>query len=466
VGNRYQALVRVIFRLVDAFVVVVVWLASYWLRAHVPVPWVSPKALPVFEAYASATPLIALLWVVVFTALGVYAAGRMRGRRMEVLLLCRAHATALLIFFALASFYDQTRYSRLAVVYFGLLGAFALATFRVALRTTLRALRKQGYDVRRVLVVGSGPALQTLVQRFQTYPEMGMKVVASATEDGRPLPGSLDVLVTGPLSEAESLVESERPDDVLISVAPRQLGRLDGLMQRLRDEAITVRFIPDIADYMRLGCRIEDFEGMPVIGLNDPPISSWHSMVKRCLDAVLSAVGLAVLSPLLLVIAALVKLTSPGPVLYWQERMGLDGRTFHMFKFRSMRVDAEGSGARWSTKADPRRTVVGTFLRKTSLDELPQLWNVLVGHMSLVGPRPERPVFIKQFRSQIPGYMLRHKVKAGITGWAQVNGWRGDTSIAERTECDLYYIRNWSLNLDLKILTMTLWKGFVNKNAY
>jgi exopolysaccharide biosynthesis polyprenyl glycosylphosphotransferase len=181
----------------------------------------------------------------------------------------------------------------------------------------------------------------------------------------------------------------------------------------------------------------------------------------------LSALALVVLSPLLFLIAALVKLTSPGPVLYSQERMGLDGRSFRMWKFRSMRVDAEArTGAVWAQASDGRRTAFGTFLRKTSLDELPQLWNVLRGDMSLVGPRPERPVFVQRFRKEIPYYMLRHKVQAGITGWAQVNGWRGNTSLDRRIECDLFYIRNWSYALDLKILTLTLWKGFIHKNAY
>jgi exopolysaccharide biosynthesis polyprenyl glycosylphosphotransferase len=193
----------------------------------------------------------------------------------------------------------------------------------------------------------------------------------------------------------------------------------------------------------------------------------WNALAKRATDAVVSAIALLVLSPLLLLIALLVWLTSPGPILYAQERMGLDGRSFSMLKFRSMRVDAEKvSGAVWANANDTRRTRLGTFLRKTSLDELPQLWNVLRGDMSLVGPRPERPVFVAKFRNQIPHYMLRHKVRAGITGWAQVNGWRGNTSLDRRIEHDLFYIKNWSYGLDVKILTMTLWKGFIDKNAY
>jgi exopolysaccharide biosynthesis polyprenyl glycosylphosphotransferase len=193
----------------------------------------------------------------------------------------------------------------------------------------------------------------------------------------------------------------------------------------------------------------------------------WGAIAKRVTDALVSVILIVVLSPLLLLIAVLVKLTSPGPILYSQERMGLDGRSFAMLKFRSMKADAERhSGAVWADVKDDRRTKLGTFLRKTSLDELPQLWNVLYGDMSLVGPRPERPIFVNKFRKEIPHYMLRHKVRAGITGWAQVNGWRGNTSLESRIECDLFYIKNWSYILDLKILTMTVWKGFINKNAY
>jgi exopolysaccharide biosynthesis polyprenyl glycosylphosphotransferase len=212
---------------------------------------------------------------------------------------------------------------------------------------------------------------------------------------------------------------------------------------------------------------VEDFEGLPIIRLNDPSMSGAGALAKRAVDIALSGIGLVLLAPLFLLIAGLLRVTSPGPILYAQERMGLDGKTFRMLKFRSMRVDAEDvSGAVWASPRDGRRTRLGTLLRRTSLDELPQLWNVLVGDMSLVGPRPERPVFVQQFRKEIPHYMLRHKVKAGITGWAQVNGWRGDTSLSERIACDLYYIRHWSLNLDLKILTLTLFKGFINRNAY
>jgi Undecaprenyl-phosphate glucose phosphotransferase len=271
---------------------------------------------------------------------------------------------------------------------------------------------------------------------------------------------------------AQQVVHVERADQRARFVDHRQLPpaqsqELDRLLDLLKDETIDVRLVPDVHRYVTLGCEIEDFDGLPIVRINDSPVMGWGGIAKRATDAVASALLLLMLSPLLVLIAVLIKLTSRGPILYVQERMGLDGRSFAMLKFRSMRVDAEAqTGAVWAHASDNRRTAFGTFLRKTSLDELPQLWNVLRGDMSLVGPRPERPVFVSKFRKEIPHYMLRHKVRAGITGWAQVNGWRGNTSLDRRIECDLFYIRNWSYALDLKILTMTIWKGFIDKNAY
>lgn len=217
---------------------------------------------------------------------------------------------------------------------------------------------------------------------------------------------------------------------------------------------------------MTLRGGVEEFDGLPLISLQESPHYGWNLVGKRSLDIALSTVALLITGPLLLLVAAIIKLTSSGPVLYRQERMGLDGRTFQMLKFRSMRNDAEDdTGPVWAARDDERRTGIGALLRRTSLDELPQLVNVLKGEMSLVGPRPERPVFIEEFRKRIPRYMLRHKVKAGITGWAQVNGWRGDTSIEKRIECDLFYIENWSLFFDLRILWLSFWKGFIHRNA-
>jgi Undecaprenyl-phosphate glucose phosphotransferase len=317
------------------------------------------------------------------------------------------------------------------------------------------------------VLVGDGHATQTLVEKFDGYPELGMRAVGVLTHDGKPSELLAGVPLLGSFVDVARAVESERAHQVVISLPPHYQFELAGLLGRLTDTTVRVRIIPDLHQYRTIDCTVEDFEGMPVIRLNDSHVDSLAAIVKRLIDVVVSFVGIVITAPLLLLIAALVKVTSKGPILYAQERVGLDGGTFFMFKFRSMRVDAEAkSGAVWSSRGDDRCTSVGRFLRRTSLDELPQLWNVLVGQMSLVGPRPERPVFVQEFRQRIPDYMVRHRVKSGITGWAQVNGWRGDTSLIERTACDLYYVRNWSLQLDLQILTMTLWRGFIHKNAY
>jgi exopolysaccharide biosynthesis polyprenyl glycosylphosphotransferase len=242
-------------------------------------------------------------------------------------------------------------------------------------------------------------------------------------------------------------------------------GQLEKILADLDDELVTVRLIPDLLHVMTLRSSVEELDGLPLINLRESPMVGWAAVQKRAFDVVVASLGLVAFAPVMALAALAVRASSGRPILYGQERMGLDGRVFRMIKFRTMRPDAEReTGPVWTSSDDARRTRVGAFLRRTSLDELPQLWNVLRGDMSLVGPRPERPYFVERFRREIPGYMLRHKVRAGLTGWAQVHGWRGDTSLHERVEHDIYYIQNWSLALDLRILLMTLWHG--HRNAY
>jgi Undecaprenyl-phosphate glucose phosphotransferase len=273
--------------------------------------------------------------------------------------------------------------------------------------------------------------------------------------------------VLGGFADAGAVVRATGAHKVLLALPRQRWPELDRILEQIKDETIEIQIVPDVQDYATLGCAVEDFAGLPIVSLNASPLFGWSGAVKRATDIVLSLVALTIGAPVFALVAAAVKLTSPGPVFYRQERMGLDGRTFKMYKFRSMRIDAESStGAVWAKPGDDRRTPIGAFLRASSLDELPQFWNVLLGHMSLVGPRPERPVFVNEFRGRIAHYMLRHRVKAGVTGWAQVNGWRGNTSLDQRILCDLYYIRHWSYLFDIKILFLTVWKGFFNKNAY
>lgn len=461
--KRYHHIVAIVFRTLDVLLIASAWLASYWLRFYYPIIEVS-KGLPPFRQYATLTPLIVALWLAVFAALKVYQSQRMLRRTAEIQLLLRAHATALLLFVALTYFISEYRYSRAVILYFGVLGAIALIVMRLIVRNTLRALRRRGRNQRAVLIVGSGPSAVTLMQRLERFPELGLRVCGIVAQGA---PVNSPVAYLGQPSQLHDILRSHPVDSVILCLSREESAHQDTVLQQLKMETVDIQLVPDLHEYLALGCEVEDFDGMPIVRLNDSPMDGWGALFKRLTDFVLALIALLLLSPVFLLTALAIKLTSRGPVFYGQERMGLDGRTFRMYKFRSMKVDAESaSGAVWAKAQDDRRTAIGTLLRKTSLDELPQFWNVLLGQMSLVGPRPERPVFVHQFKREIPHYMLRHKVKAGITGWAQINGWRGDTALDQRIACDLYYIRNWSYALDLKILALTVVKGFVHKNAY
>ncbi len=464
--KRYHHTVGDALRLVDAVVMTVAWLASYWVRFVLPVVPVT-KGLPAFSTYASLAPLVAVLWMVVFTWMGIYVSRRMLSARHEAALVLKAHGVALLLFIALTYLFEEYKYSRLVMIYFAMLGGLSLVSFRMLTRMLMRLLRSRGVRLRRLLAIGEGEAVVALIERTESFRELGLSVEGVVTQTGsrHTLIGGKPVV--GDFTQVVALIRSLPIDEVVIALPGAQQGQVSALLDLLHDEPVDVRVVPDVQRYAALGCEVEDFDGLPIVHINGSPLVGFGALAKRATDVAFSGLALTLLSPLLLVIALGIKLTSRGPILYVQERMGLDGRTFPMLKFRSMRVDAEDvTGAVWARAGDDRRTAFGAFLRQTSFDELPQLWNILCGDMSLVGPRPERPVFVSKFRKEIPHYMLRHKVKAGLTGWAQVNGWRGDTSLVRRIECDLFYIRNWSYTLDLKILTLTLWKGFVHKNAY
>jgi Undecaprenyl-phosphate glucose phosphotransferase len=464
--KQYHHIVGGTFRVVDATVIGVAWLISYWFRFNLPIVEVT-KGFPSFETYAALTPLVIVLWVTVFASLRVYESRRMLRRTHEVHALLRAHAFSLLLFIAVTYLFSDYKYSRGVILSFGLIGAFLLVAFRLSLRNLLRAVRKRGYNLRYLLMVGEGPALNAVVYRLDRFPELGLRVIGAVTHEQSKVKEVAGKKVVGHFGQIRELIVSTGADQLIVSLPKHQYSELDRVLGLLKDETLTIQLIPDIHEYVALGCEIEDFDGTPLVNLNDSPLAGWGAVAKRLTDFLVSATVLILFSPLFALIALAIRLTSRGPILYTQDRMGLDGKTFKMYKFRSMRVDAESeTGAVWAQAHDQRRTKLGTFLRSTSLDELPQFWNVFKGEMSLVGPRPERPVFVSQFRHQIPNYMLRHKVKAGITGWAQVNGWRGNTALDRRIECDLFYVRHWSYMLDWKILFLTLWKGFIHKNAY
>lgn len=464
--KRYHHIVGGFFRIFDACVIVLAWILAYFLRFYLPVFEVT-KGLPPFKQYAALTPLVMVLWMTIFSFMKVYQSRRMLRRTHEAHLLLKAHGTALLFFIALTYLFDDYKYSRIVLTYFGFFGAFFLVIFRLSIRNFLRELRRKGFNLRHVLVVGEGKPLEAIVARIDKFPELGLRVIGAVAHETSKVATIAGKPVLGTFDQIAELVHRSGADQVLIALPRYHYTDLDRILADLKDETCDIQIVPDLHEYVTIGCEVEDFDGLPIVKLNDSPLDGWGAVAKRLTDIAIAGIAIALLSPVMLLLSLLVRITSKGPILYRQERMGLDGRTFDMLKFRSMRVDAEtSSGAVWAQPGDARRTPIGPFLRATSLDELPQFWNVLVGDMSLVGPRPERPVFVKQFRGEIPHYYLRHKVKAGITGWAQINGWRGNTSLERRIECDLYYIRNWSYFFDWKILLLTIWKGFINKNAY
>ena len=320
-----------------------------------------------------------------------------------------------------------------------------------------------------MVVVGGGSLAGEIIDRIRARPTTGLQVrgvLAEGASAGTSLRG---VPIVGNYRSLKRLVRNpaERVDQVILALDRQETHTLEKILAELDDEVVNVNLVPDLRHVPTLHSSVESLDGLPVINLRDTPLLGWAAVGKRVFDISVGSAALLLMSPVMLLIAGALYLQAERPILYRQERMGLDGRVFAMLKFRTMRPDAEAeSGPVWTGRDDPRRTRLGRFLRRFSLDELPQLWNVRKGEMSLVGPRPERPVFIEAFRSEIPGYMLRHKVKAGMTGWAQIHGWRGDTSLHQRIEHDLYYIQNWSLGLDVRILIRTGWVGLFDSNAY
>jgi Undecaprenyl-phosphate glucose phosphotransferase len=462
--NR-QLLATAIFML-DGLVLAGAWLAAYWLRFHA-LGLAAPLGIPPLAFHLWVGAVLTPVGLLVLRTFRLYRSARTARLSHELFVLAEGVAviTALA---GLGSFFARGELPRSVLILFAVLATAGLWTSRVALRFYLRALRRRGRNLRHVLVVGTGEPAARLIGRLEQHPDYGITIrglVATdpaqvgATVAGHP--------VIGAVADLSTLVESTGSDFVYVALARSEWQAEEEALVRLADSTAAVRLVPDLGRAYTLNAAVEDLEGLPVVLVTETPEQGWNAVLKRVFDLVFATLGLVLLSPLLLALAVWVRLDSPGPVFYGQERVGVNGRRFRMYKFRTMRVDAEAEGeVGWTTADDPRRTRAGGPLRRLSLDELPQLWNVLLGHMSLVGPRPERPVYVDRFRASIPRYMLRHHVKAGMTGWAQVNGLRGDTPLERRIEYDLYYIEHWSLAFDLRIIALTFLRVFRDASAY
>ena len=441
------------------------WWLAYSLRFHAHIPF-EPEPY-VFRHYVVAWLLILPIFAVVFQRLDLYRPRRISTHWRETADLLRGVSLAMLVFVGVIFLLREIVLSRMVVLLFWGLSAALLNLSHLVAREGLRYLRRKGKNLRYVVVVGAPVQAIRLVRKLQWYRHLGLAVVGlhvvgqDACETD-----SLGVPLVPTREELIDLIRSGEIDQVFIAFPLQEVARLSEVQNWLGDEPVTLFYVPDLGEFAKLHGRVEEFDDLHIVTLQASPLDGWNVVFKRMLDLSVGGIALIVFSPLMALIALGVRLTSSGPVLYRQERMGLDGNRFQMLKFRTMVDDAEKTtGPVWAQDHDRRVTRLGSWLRRTSLDELPQLLNVLRGDMSLVGPRPERPPLIEEFRKSIPKYMLRHKVKAGMTGWAQVNGWRGNTSLDRRIEHDLDYIEHWSLWRDLKILAKTLLVGFRNSRA-
>ena len=425
-----------------------------------------------FEIYFRAMLCVVPVWLILYSAFGLYAAKRTGGRRAELGNILKAATLGLLCFSLVLFLGAKNQYlyhfSRRLVLFFYAFSIILTTAERNLIRQILRKMRRQGINLRQVLLIGYSDAAKAYIDRVLTNPEWGYRirgVLDDKVERGTDYHG---VKVIGTVGNLQELLELNALDEIAITLPLEEYGKLRKIVQTCEKSGVHTKFVPDYFSVIPTIPYMEDMGGLPAINIRRVPLTEFpNPLIKRAVDIVGALFGLIIFSPIMLLTALLVRLTSPGPVLFCQERVGLHQKPFRMYKFRSMRLQTEEDEKKeWTTRHDPRVTAVGRIIRKTSIAEMPQFWNILKGDMSLVGPRPERPFFVEKFREEIPHYMIKHQVRPGLTGWAQINGFRGDTSIERRIEYDLYYIENWTLGFDLKIMLLTILKGFINKNAY
>ena len=462
--KRHSQFLQSLLFLFDLALISACWIASYYIRfvgGWGPVEMGAPP----LEVYIYLLVPILFVWGVSFRAFDLYRPRRMGSHLAEVFDIAVANSLSVLILIGLTFFVRQFEYSRLVFLYFWVLNLVALGFSRMVFREGLRFFRKQGYNQRHCLIIGADKLGQRIAHSLSLHPEFGLKVRGYLTQQPKKLGQTFEEMtVIGLYGDLEKYAPAL--DIVFLCLPLEDQPVAEKMLGYLATTTVEVKVIPSIYEFITLRAEAEMFEGLPIITLQGSPLYGWNTILKRSSDVIGSVVALFLTLPVQGVIALLIKLTSPGPVFFKQERMGLDGKSFMMLKFRTMQVDHLGDTVLLTPLDDPRVTPIGKVLRRMSLDELPQFWNVLKGDMSVVGPRPERSWVVEEVRKQIPLYMLKHKMKAGITGWAQVRGWRGDTSLEKRIEFDLYYIEHWSIWLDLKIMWLTIWQGFIHKHAY
>lgn len=466
IKNNQQILNR-IHVLLDAVVIILSYVASWYIRFESGWMRVSPG--PVFrDEYMRALFFIVPLYLILYYIFQLYTPKRVQGRRLEASRIIQANVIGLLIFILALYLLKLNDFSRKMVFVFFVLCVFLELFYRGLVRMLLRRYRKQGFNQKHIVLVGYSSAAEAYLDRVLSHPEWGYHALGILADNAPPGMDYRGVEVLAGTAELADVIGKNDLDEIIITLGLAEYHKLIRIVSVCEKSGVHTKFIPDYNNVIPTKPYTEDILGLPVIHIRHVPLSNpLYAFFKRLVDIVGSLIAIAVFSWLMAGLTIVIRATSPGPVIFKQERIGKHNRSFYMYKFRSMVEQTEQDEKNaWTVKDDPRVTPVGRLIRKTSLDELPQLFNVLRGEMSLVGPRPERPQFVEKFREEIPRYMVKHQVRPGMTGWAQVNGYRGDTSIRKRIECDLYYIENWTMGLDFKILFLTFFKGFRNKNAY
>ena len=398
----------------------------------------------------------------------LYEPKRVLGRRLEAWRILQANGIGVMVLIVVLYVTKQIDVSRRMLAVFAVLNVCITIIERNLIRLFLRNIRRKGYNLKQILLVGYSNATEGYIDRIMQNPEWGYEIrgiLDDHKEIGYQYRG---IKVIGWLADLDIILPESHLDEIVITLGLNEYTKLGMLVNKCEKSGVHTKFIPDYNNIIPTKPYTEDILGLPVINIRHVPLTNWlNRFVKRAVDIFGALVALILFSPTMIVVSIIIKMTDSGPLIYKQERVGLKNEPFYMYKFRSMVVQKEADEkSKWTVKDDPRVTPIGRFMRKTSIDELPQLFNILKGDMSLVGPRPERPQFVEKFKEEIPRYMIKHQVRPGLTGWAQVNGYRGDTSIRKRIEYDLYYIENWTLGFDFKIILLTFFKGFINKNAY
>lgn len=469
-----QKLLNRFMVVLDIVLFILSFLLAFWLKFNYYSPLSRLVGIPVFgyppilRSYTQILFILVPTYLIAFQLCNLYGPKRSRSRRVEVANIVKANIITIFVFATVLFFTKrQEVYSRWFMAYFFIVNVVFSVAFRMSLRIILNKFRKKGYNLKHILLVGYSRAAESFIDNVKRSPEWGYAIHGIA-DDNKPIGYTYrDVPVITTSDGLPELLAKNKLDEIVVTLSLDEYAKLEHIVGICEKSGVHTKFVPDYNRIIPTKPYTEDMNGIPVINIRHVPLNNFvNKTIKRAVDIVGSLCGLIVFAIPMLIVAIIIKTTSKGPLIFSQVRVGLHNREFKMYKFRSMREQtAESEKKAWTVKDDPRVTPIGKFIRKTSIDELPQLFNVLKGDMSLIGPRPERPYWVEQFKEEIPRYMIKHQVRPGMSGWAQVNGYRGDTSIEKRIEHDLYYIENWTLGLDIKILFLTIFHGFVNKNA-